>query len=327
MLRKRSAFTLIELLVVIAIIAILIALLVPAVQKVREAAARTQCINNLKQWGLASHNYHDSFKRLPPALGYNGGGSPQEGGAYGNAIFHLLAFIEQGNVYRSSLGGPWRGVSNMYLPWNNGVYSTPIEALLCPSNPSAQPNPISVNGVSWGVSCYGFNALIFFKEGMVNYTNPPTAKTSGSFDANGATKLMSITDGTSNTILIAERYPQCTNKDWPTGGSYWAYSADGSHTPAPMTDDFLPLYPGIQISLFAIKPAGITVVGPASKFQVQPTPFLGNCDPLRAATPHNVMPTCLADASVRTLSGDISPDTWWYACTPSGNEPLGADWN
>src|SRR5947207_999314 len=98
MVHKRSAFTLIELLVVIAIIAILIALLVPAVQKVREAASRTQCVNNLKQWGLATQNYHDSMKSLPPALGFNGNAAVPNSG-FGNAIFHLMAYIEQGNLY------------------------------------------------------------------------------------------------------------------------------------------------------------------------------------------------------------------------------------
>src|SRR5436190_16750669 len=97
-----KGFTLIELLVVIAIIAILIGLLVPAVQKVREAAARTQCVNNLKQWGVAAHNCHDQYKRLPPGLGYMGGGST--GNAWGNAIFHFLPFMEQNPLYNSSSG-------------------------------------------------------------------------------------------------------------------------------------------------------------------------------------------------------------------------------
>src|SRR4051812_4691069 len=101
MSRQRSAFTLIELLVVIAIIAILIALLVPAVQKVREAAARTQCINNLKQWGLATHGYHDAYKQLPPGLGFNVP-TPAPGTGFGNAIFFLLAYIEQGTLYNST---------------------------------------------------------------------------------------------------------------------------------------------------------------------------------------------------------------------------------
>jgi prepilin-type N-terminal cleavage/methylation domain-containing protein len=325
MLRKRSAFTLIELLVVIAIIAILIALLVPAVQKVREAAARTQCINNLKQWGLASQNYHDAYKRLPPALGYSTGDSLQSGGAGGNAIFHLLAYIEQGNVYKSSLG-TWMGFTNVYLPWNNQVYSTPIAALQCPSNPSAAPNPINVNGVSWGVGCYGFNALVFARENGIYYTDPvqPNGK---SYDPRGTTKLLSITDGTSNTILIAERYPQCTNAVQPKGGSYWAYSAYPNLTPPPMDDATIAAFPGFAITWFATLKGGGTAIGPASIFQVQPTPFLGNCDPFRAATPHNVMPTCLADASVRTLSASINPKTWWFACTPTGGEVNGADWD
>jgi len=325
MLRKRSAFTLIELLVVIAIIAILIALLVPAVQKVREAAARTQCINNLKQWGLATQNYHDAYKRLPPALGFNGGGL-QEGAAFGNGIFHLLAYIEQGNVYKTC-AGPYPPYKSVYFPGNNNAYSTPIEAMFCPSNPSAGSNPITVNGVTWGVACYGFNALIFTKENGINYTNPVTPN-GKSYDPNGANRLMSITDGTSNTILIAERYPQCTNSAWPIGGSYWSYSALHSpKLPPPMEPEPKAVYPGFAITFFAGQTGGATAIGPASMFQVQPTPYLGQCDPLRAATPHNVMPTCLADGSVRTVSTSISPNTWWNACTPSGGEVNGADWD
>src|SRR5687767_11534890 len=98
----RRGFTLIELLVVIAIIAILIGLLVPAVQRAREAASRTQCMNNLKQLGLAAHNYHDTQKHLPPAIGYY---PTTQNGVFGTHFFHLLPNLEQDSLFRSALGG------------------------------------------------------------------------------------------------------------------------------------------------------------------------------------------------------------------------------
>src|SRR5262245_65729639 len=98
---RRRGFTLIELLVVIAIIAILIGLLVPAVQKVRESANRIQCVNNLKQLGLAAHNYHDTHKHLPPAIGYY---PTATNGVFGSYFFHLLPYVEQDPLFRSALG-------------------------------------------------------------------------------------------------------------------------------------------------------------------------------------------------------------------------------
>jgi prepilin-type N-terminal cleavage/methylation domain-containing protein len=340
MVRRRSAFTLIELLVVIAIIAILIALLVPAVQKVREAAARTQCINNLKQWGLASHSFHDANKHFPPALGYSSVPATQ-GMGFGSAIFHMLAYIDQGNLYNSGLGPVAAlGAGDYYYPGNNTAYSTVIPELICPSNPAAVPNTITSGGVTWGACCYGFNALVFCGQNGINFTNPPTPN-GQNMNPQATTTLVQISDGTSNTIMIAERYPICNSTlpgVWTTmGGSYWGYTADPNIAglPAPMATPASgvppPQYPGIQIAFFAAAQeavgAPVTAIGPTSIFQVQPFPFQGAnsvCDPLRAQTPHaGIMSVCAADASVHSLASNLNVNLWWGALTPSGGEEIG----
>src|SRR5437588_3466731 len=158
----RHGFTLIEMLVVIAIIAVLIGLLVPAVQKVREAANRTQCGNNLKQLGLGAQNYHDTHKHLPPGIGYY---PTATNSAFGTYFFHLLPYLEQEPLYRSALGSvpfpPPDGPTTVYYPGNNKVYSRSVPIFLCPSDPSVGPDGgVTVAGVSFGASCYAFNALV-----------------------------------------------------------------------------------------------------------------------------------------------------------------------
>ncbi len=278
-----------------------------------------KCDNNLKQLGLAAQDYHDLNGHFPPGIGYY----PPAGGAFGTWFFHLLPYVEQDPLYRSALGSvpfpPPVGSTTVYYPGNNNVYSQRVTVFLCPSDPSVGPDgAVTVNGVLFGASCYAPNALISAQN------NPPTPQ--------GKTRIADITDGLSNTILHAEKYARCTNATmappFRDGGTAWAYctAALFPWQPPPMTLPGKALQPGFCIPALANLGAP-DAIGSGSKFQVQPTPFLGNCDPTRAATAHTGgIQVGLADGSVRTLSPSLSGITWWAAVTPAGNEVLGSDW-
>jgi len=318
---RRGGFTLIELLVVIAIIAVLIGLLLPAVQKAREAAARVRCANNLRQLGLAAHNYHDSNGHLPPGVGYY---PTAANGTFGTYFFHLLPHAEQDNLYRRAWGPvpfpPPAGATAAYYPGNNDVYRQPVRTFLCPSDPSVGPGgTVLIGGETFGASSYAPN-------GLVSGTGPPSP------GPQGRTTFAAITDGTSSTILHAEKYARCTNTAMPPafrdGGTAWAYCTALAFPwqPPPMNPPPRAFQPGFAIAALANLGAP-NAIGPGSIFQAQPTPFLGNCDPTRAATAHpGGILVGLADGSVRSLSRGLSGRTWWWAVTPAGDEVLGSDW-
>ncbi|MBA3481848.1 MAG: DUF1559 domain-containing protein [Pirellulales bacterium] len=318
----QRGFTLVELLVVIAIISVLVALLLPAVQAAREAARRSQCSNNLRQLGVAALLHHDNHGRLPPGMGF----TPfKSNGVWGSHFFHLLPYLEQSNLYARALGdvalasGPIR----MYFPGNNNVYSEPLPVYVCPSDPSVDSGGVvAVNGLTWGASCYAGNSQALSRNDLESI--PP--KGSG---PQGKSRIPAdFPDGTSNTILYAEKYARCTSASMSPaagdGGSFWAYcAAKDVNLPPPMELPFKAFHSSFAIIGYMAAP---NVIGPQSIFQVDPTPFLGNCDPTRASTAHaSGMQTCLADGSVRTLAPSMSGDTWWAAVTPSGEEVVGSE--
>ena len=315
------AFTLIELLVVIAIIAVLIGLLLPAVQKVREAAARIKCNNHLKQMSLAAHHYHDTQGHFPPGVGYHPFAA---NGTFGTYQFHLLPFLEQDALFRSSLGtAPFLspvGPTAVYYPGNNDVYSQPVATFLCPSDPSLAAGAAAlIDGYPFALTSYGVN-------GYISGTAPPTP------GPQGKTRIADVTDGLSGTILHAEKYARCSNTSMPPafrdGGTAWAYCTAlvFPWQPPPMVLPGKAFQPGFAIA--GLVPRGAPdAIGPGSKFQHQPTPFAGNCDPTRAATAHpGGIQVGLADGSVRALAPGVSGDTWWAAVTPAGGEVAGSDW-
>ncbi len=312
-LRPRwRGFTLIELLVVIAIIAILIGLLLPAVQKVREAAARISCSNNLKQIALATINCADVHGGLlPPSVGNYPTIAPAGVGAPGNAdggtFLMILPYIEAGNLYNSTLtvGGDnndnRNGPNNTYSQWTGVIttrYGGPgvaIKSYICPSD-ATMPNN------SGSRSSYGINGQVF-REGFwaLNELRYPS----------------SIPDGTSGTVMYTDKVAETytggyTNNYWPDWGPIIEspdYNGNFNNEAGMVANGGMPQVASGIVSGYAVGPnrAGLSGYGPSS-FHTAGV-LAGMCD-----------------GSVRLVTPSISANTWWAVITPAGGEVPGSDW-
>ena len=227
--RRRGAFTLIELLVVIAVIAILIGLLLPAVQKVREAAARMQSSNNLKQIGLAANTFYSTHDSFPPMFGSLTAGSPNTAG--GSVFYHLLPYIEQDNVHRlgadASRSLPLKVLQaplDRSYP-SNGTFTVPLSGAQGSTTfPTLYPNWASTANTTWGVSSYSANWQVF---------------------GDTPAKIAKVSDGLSNTFLFGEKYATSTGGPFGAYANVWGYGVD----PRTIPTDFNPAlganqYPG-----------------------------------------------------------------------------------
>jgi len=296
--RLKRAFTLIELLVVIAIIAILIGLLLPAVQKVREAAARMQCSNNLKQIGVGLHNYHSSFDAFPPMSRLDSskrGGIPsQDQAEKGNLWVHLLPYIEQDNVYKlSELHNPRNPSIDDGSTAAQALGSHVIKTYLCPSDGTNLPAATWTNG--WVVANYVANHDAFH--------NPNDGGWMSAWDAGQSSwqSRLSATykDGTSNTLGVTEAYAKCGST-----GTLWAHET--------VTPDWHAMFNDWNAR------------GAASKFQVQPTQ--AQCNAYMPQSNHTSgIQAMMMDGSVRNVANSVAPNVWAAALTPAGGETLSLD--
>ena len=313
----RAGFTLIELLVVIAIIAILIALLVPAVQKVREAAARTQCVNNLKQWGLAMHSYHDAQKKLPAFTTV----SPRH-----NWPAFVMPYLDQ-----AALVAAYTLTVNWFDPPNLAMTQVQLAVFYCPSDRPAAMWTDQTSYVSARanyLACYG--NVTFGGTTLGAYTSRGVF---GCSDVAGAatnvftpyqTKLVQITDGTSNTILMSEIIVAKMDNNQGGGGTWqngdfrghiWhdAYSASPSHCPN--------IFMTINQPNSSVPDNGLcgTV---ANTDPLMPCADSGTTTRVNTARSRHSggVHALFADATARFMSNTIGTTTWQGLGTMAGNE-------
>ncbi len=331
--RESRGFTLIELLVVIAIIAILIGLLLPAVQKVRESAARTQCANNLKQWALAVHDYADVNGGLPPALiapGSTNWDQPRAANGYGpNWIVLVLPQIEQGSLYnqQSASINSWLSNANTDHGWRS-LGASRFSAVQCPSDPR-NSTPLQLAGQTWARGNYAAN------QGPTGGFQRDGASSSPDFGLDGrgpfwittrrphrGTTIPRILDGSSNTILLGEVLSGFNDRD--TRGT-WALGHVGASSVGAYGygDDDLPNDRQV---------AADDIDGCPS-----PSPWQQNLGcwggganshqaTFRSAHPGGVN-VAMADGTVRFLRDTISIQTYYQLGSAQDGLPLAADAN
>jgi prepilin-type N-terminal cleavage/methylation domain-containing protein/prepilin-type processing-associated H-X9-DG protein len=309
MSRSRSAFTLIELLVVIAIIAILIGLLLPAVQKVREAAARMSCENNLKQIGLALHNYHSAYQTLPPGSNTSGF----------TVVALLMPYLEQ-----TAVSNQINFNASPDSSANGGPNGTSIKILLCPSDPFAALPP-GQGGNNYFAN-YGTNIHFFRDQSVAN----------GVFALrDSGIPLLNITDGTSNTVAFSELLKGDFNNATYSKADWINVSAVGLPSTADQAYSICQQANPQNLSYQCFSAGGEWLgddrTGTAYTHVVPPNTtscvWLANLTfATTASSAHpNGVNVLLCDGSVRFASNSVSLSTWRALGTRSGSDVVGPD--
>ncbi len=325
--RMRPGFTLIELLVVIAIIAVLIALLLPAVQSAREAARRAQCTNNLKQIGLALHNYHQALNCFPMSMGFDapGFGFPEPVSYSGLSM--LLPYMEQSVVYNSINYSIHRAD-----PGNNTALATSVSSFLCPSDPQAGNLPPGQAGENYHPNSGNTIDYVHDISDPWNF-NTSLPPFNGVFYPVSHTRIAEITDGTSNTAafsemglgdmsnaIATEKTDQFWTQTWPTTPDLAIAQCQG--------------FPAANLAYQGLSTDGVPWLegSTSAMYNHVNTPNKRSC----IFPPGRIMNTAnsyhpggvnvgMCDGSVRYMKDSVSLPTWRALGSRNGGEVISSD--